>query len=237
MNPHGEISKGIKKILKDDGDYIVNAVKRQELTKTLSVPDSSITIRDAIDSIKDEVAQMAKLIETEISDISSNMKTKRNLQQATDFYKNNLNDIGNKIENIVQKEKLNKRISQFYNNDYDFKKNILYYLKIFYLIMVSIIIITIIYKKKHKEKKMYGFLFLLFVIPYFLIKNIYRIVLNNLGHLKIDVLYVIFLIIIGIISYGLFFISKYILTKKQGNLPDILKETAETLKSNSSILK
>jgi hypothetical protein len=237
MNPLGKISKGINKILEKDGVYIANAIKRQEMTKTLSVPDSSITIGDAIDSIKVEVSQMAKLIETEISDISSNLKTNRNLQQATDFYKNNLKDIGNKIENIVQKEKLNKRISQFYNNDYDFKKNILYYLKIFYIIMVSIIIITLIYKKKHKEKKMYGFLFLLLVIPYFLIKNVYRIVLNNLGHLKIDVLYVIFLIIIGIISYGLFFISKYILRKKQGNLQDILKDTAETLKSNSSIIK
>ena len=163
----------------------------------------------------------------------SHSNTKKNLQQATDFYKSNLYDIEKKVENIVQKEKLNKRISQFYNNDYDFKKTILYYLKIFYFIMVTTAIITIIYKKKHKEKKLYGFLFLLLIIPYFLISNIYRFILNNLGHLKVDVLYVIFLIIIGLISYGLFFVSKYVLKKKQGNLQDILKDSAENLKSLS----
>ena len=103
--------------------------------------------------------------------------------------------------------------------------------------MVSITVITIIYKKKHKEKKIYGFLFILLIIPYFLISTIYKTILNNLGHLKIDVLYVIFLLIIGFLTFGLFIISKYVLKKKQGNLQDILKDTAETLKNNSSIIQ
>lgn len=222
-----------------DEEYIKNAVKnvdfnafRDKRTK-ITEPPSNITIRQEINSVKDRVNQMKSIILDEVNALETHSNTKKNLQQATDFYKSNLYDIEKKVENIVQKEKLNKRISQFYNNDYDFKKTILYYLKIFYFIMVTTAIITIIYKKKHKEKKLYGFLFLLLIIPYFLISNIYKFILNNLGHLKVDVLYVIFLIIIGLVSYGLFFVSKYVLKKKQGNLQDILKDSAENLKSLS----
>ena len=222
-----------------DEEYIKNSVKNADFnafrTKRTKItePPSNITIRQEIHSVKINLNKMKSIILAEVNALETNSNTKKNLQQAADFYKSNLYDIEKKVENIVQKEKLNKRISQFYNNDYDFKKTILYYLKIFYFIMVAIAIITIIYKKKHKEKKLYGFLFLLLIIPYFLISNIYRFILNNLGHLKVDVLYVIFLIIIGLVSYGLFFVSKYVLKKKQGNLQDILKDSAESLKNSS----
>lgn len=215
-------------------DNIYRNINNDEET---TIPGPTITIQDELTSIKDDLNQYKNIILDQINILETNINTKKNLDQATDFYQDNLHDIQNKIENIVQKEKLNKRISQFYNNDYDFKKNILYYLKIFYVIMVSITVITIIYKKKHKEKKIYGFLFILLIIPYFLISTIYKTILNNLGHLKIDVLYVIFLLIIGFLTFGLFIISKYVLKKKQGNLQDILKDTAETLKNNSSIIQ
>tara|TARA_B110000208_G_C11781678_1_gene434115 strand:- start:1774 stop:2502 length:729 start_codon:yes stop_codon:yes gene_type:complete len=239
--------KGIPKNLEQnllDEAFIKNAVKKAvkngdfdslRSDETTEIP-SGVTIEDEILSVKVNLKNMKSIILEEVDSLKRNSNTKKNLQQATDFYKSNIHDIEKKVENIVQKEKLNKRISQFYNNDYDLKKTMLYYLKIFYFIMVSITIITIVYKKKHKEKKLYVFLFLLLIIPYFLINKIYRIVLNNLGHLKIDVLYVIFLIIISLISYGVFFVSKFVLKKKQGNLKDILIETADTLKSNSSII-
>jgi len=216
-----------------DEEYIKNSVKNADFNDKIpktSEPHSGITINQELNSVKINLNKMKSIILDEVNTLETNSNTTKNLQQATDFYKSNLDDIEKKIENIVQKEKLNKRISQFYNNDYDLKKKILYYLKIFYFIMVAIAIITIIYKKKHKEKKLYGFLFLLLIIPYFLISNIYRVILNNLGHLKVDVLYVIFLIIIGLVSYGLFFVSKYVLKKNQGNLQDIL-DTEETLKN------
>lgn len=223
----------------NDDEIISNIVKNMslnegnegnEITPTIEINVELKSLRDDYGKYKSIILEQANILET-------NINTKKNLEQATSYYDDNLEDIDNKIQNIVQKEKLNKRISQFYNSDYDFKKTILYYLKIFYFIMVSLSVITIIYKKKHKEKKMYGFLFLLLIIPYFLISNIYKTILNNLGHLKIDVLYVIFLIIIGIITFGLFFISKYILKKNQGNLKDILKDTAENLKSKSAIIR
>ena len=223
-----------------DEENIKNAVKnvdfnafRKSRGKTAE-PPSNTTIKQELNSVKVNLNKMKSIILDEVIALETNSNTKKNLQQATDFYKSNLYDIEKKVENIVQKEKLNKRISQFYNNDYDFKKTILYYLKIFYFIMVATAIITLIYKKKHKEKKIYGFLFLLLIIPYFLISNIYRVILNNLGHLKVDVLYVIFLIIVGLISYGLFFISKYVLKKEQRNLQDILKDSSETLKNTLS---
>ena len=218
-------------------EYRSNIYKNMSYDEETTTPGPTITIENELTSIKDDLNYNKQIILDQINILETNINTKKNLDQATDFYQDNLHDIQNKIENIVQKEKLNKRISQFYNNDYDFKKDILYYLKIFYVIMVSITVITIIYKKKHKEKKIYGFLFILLIIPYFLISTIYKTILNNLGHLKIDVLYVIFLLIIGFLTFGLFIISKYVLKKKQGNLQDILKDTAETLKNNSSIIQ
>jgi len=229
-------AQNLKNSLNDD-EIISNIVKNMSLnTGNEITPGSKITIKDELTSVKDELSKYKSIILEQANILETNINTKKNLEQATSYYNDNLEDIENKIQTIVQKEKLNKRISQFYNSDYDFKKTILYYLKIFYFIMVSLSVITIIYKKKHKEKKMYGFLFLLLIIPYFLISNIYKTILNNLGHLKIDVLYVIFLIIIGIITFGLFFISKYILKKNKGNLQDILKDTAENLKSKSATI-
>jgi hypothetical protein len=220
-----------------NNDEIISNIVKKSLNEGNEItPGSKITIEKELTSLGAEYIKYKSIILEQANILETNINTKKNLEQATSYYDDNLEDIDNKIQNIVQKEKLNKRISQFYNSDYDFKKTILYYLKIFYFIMVSLSIITIIYKKKHKEKKMYGFLFLLLIIPYFLISNIYKTILNNLGHLKIDVLYVIFLIIIGIITFGLFFISKYILKKNKGNLQDILKDTAENLKSKSATI-
>ena len=217
-----------------DKDKILAATKNFRKPPSRPEPVSNITIGDELKNSRNHMNQMKSLILEQVNFLDTNSNTTKNLQQATDFYMSNFDDIKKKIENIKQKEKLNKRISQFYNNDYDLKKTMLYYLKIFYFIMVSLAIFTIIYKKKHKDKKMYGFLFLLLIIPYLVISNIYSIVLNNLGHLKIDVLYLIFLVIISVISYGLFFISKYILKKKESNgLLDILKDTADTLKNSS----
>lgn len=216
-----------------DKDKILAATKNFRKSPSQPEPVSNTTIEDELKNSRNHMNQMKSLILEQVNILDTNSNTTKNLQQATDFYMSNFDDIKKKIENIKQKEKLNKRISQFYNNDYDLKKTMLYYLKIFYFIMVSLAIFTIIYKKKHKDKKMYGFLFLLLIIPYLVISNIYSIVLNNLGHLKIDVLYLIFLVIISVISYGLFFISKYILKKKESNgLLDILKDTADTLKNN-----
>jgi len=229
-------AQNLKNSLNND-EIISNIVKNMSLnTGNEITPGSTITIKDELTSLKAELNKYKSIILEQANILETNTNTKKNLEQATSYYNDNLNDIDNKIQTIVQKEKLNKRISQFYNSDYDFKKTILYYLKIFYFIMVSLSVITIIYKKKHKEKKIYAFLFLLLIIPYFLISNIYKTILNNLGHLKIDVLYVIFIIIIGIITFGLFFISKYILKKNQGNLQDILKNTAENLKSKSATI-
>jgi len=200
-----------------DKDKILAATKNFRKPPSQPEPVSNITIGDELKNSRNHMNKMKSLILEQVNFLDTNSNTTKNLQQATDFYMSNFDDIKKKIENIKQKEKLNKRISQFYNNDYDLKKTMLYYLKIFYFIMVSLAIFTIIYKKKHKDKKMYGFLFLLLIIPYLVISNIYSIVLNNLGHLKIDVLYLIFLVIISVISYGLFFISKYILKKKESN--------------------
>tara|TARA_B100000795_G_scaffold116016_1_gene86139 strand:- start:3552 stop:4244 length:693 start_codon:yes stop_codon:yes gene_type:complete len=206
----------------------MGSLRNNQINET---PPSSITVRRALTSVKDELAVMEGVINEEINTLTALTNSKKNITLASEFYNSNINDIEKKNDGITQKKKLNNRISKFYNNDYEFKKTMLYYLKIIYFILFSICIFSIIYKKKHKEKKVYGFLFLLIIIPYFFIRNIYKIVLNNLGHLKIDILYIILLTIICTIASGLFVVSKIVLPES-GNFLNIIKKTEGTIKSN-----
>jgi len=226
------ISKNSANML--EPEYINSAVKAMGgiLNKeTNEIPPTSITIGDELKSVKSELSLMGSIIREEINTLATLSNSKKNVSLAAKFYKSQKYDIEKKIDSIKQKKKLNNRISKFYNNDYEFKKTLLYYLKIIYFILFSICIFSIIYKKKHKEKKVYGFLFLLIIIPYFFIRNIYKIVLNNLGHLKIDILYIILLTIICTMASGLFVVSKIVLPET-GNLLNIIKKTEDVIKSN-----
>jgi hypothetical protein len=220
-----------------DTEFIKKATKASDFKnpKINKEVEPTLTINDKLLGVESDLNQMGSIINDEIAKLTTNVNVTKNLTQASNYYKDNLQDIEQKIDHIVQKEKLNNRISKFYNSDYEFKKTLLYYLNKIYFVMIVLTMFFIIYTKKHKEKKIYGFLFLLIVIPYFLIGNMYKIILNNLGHLKIDVLYIILLSITGVISFGLFFVSKIVLKKKDGGLQDILKDPVKTLKSKSNL--
>ena len=168
------------------------------------------------------------LIKTFVS-IKNIIDSGNNLKTAKTYYKEQKNKIQNETEKLKDKEKLNDRIAIFYERDYEFKKSIIYYLKMLYLVFIFTVVSVVIYKKKHKEKKIYGFLLLLFIIPFFLIKKAYRFFLNFIGHINIDILYVFFIFLISTISFGVYFISTKIFFKKKTIIEAVLEKKEDII--------
>ena len=121
------------------------------------------------ENIMEDLKSKKELIKQILMSINTGQTSIDHLKSADIYYKNHKHKIENDIEKITDKEKLNDRISIFYEKDYEFKKSIIYYLKMLYLVLIFMVVCVVIYKKKHKEKKMYGFLLLLLLIPFFLI--------------------------------------------------------------------
>lgn len=176
------------------------------------------------ENIMEDLKSKKELIKQILMSINTGQTSIDHLKSADIYYKNHKHKIENDIEKITDKEKLNDRISIFYEKDYEFKKSIIYYLKMLYLVLIFMVVCVVIYKKKHKEKKMYGFLLLLLLIPFFLIKKAYRFFLNFIGHINIDILYVFFIFLISIISFGVYFISINIFVTKKTIIETILEK-------------
>jgi len=187
-----------------------------------TVKEQMVNLRKTLDNFKE-------LIKKTIQSIDNNNNLINNLKTAKTYYKEQKNKIQNETEKLKDKEKLNDRIAIFYERDYEFKKSIIYYLKMLYLVFIFTVVSVVIYKKKHKEKKIYGFLLLLFIIPFFLIKKAYRFFLNFIGHINIDILYVFFIFLISTISFGVYFISTKIFFKKKTIIEAVLEKKEDII--------
>lgn len=190
--------------------------------ENLSVDQQIKNLRKTLDNFKE-------LIKKTIQSIDNNNNLINNLKTAKTYYNEQKNKIQNETEKLKDKEKLNDRIAIFYEKDYEFKKSIIYYLKMLYLVFIFTVVSVVIYKKKHKEKKIYGFLLLLFIIPFFLIKKAYRFFLNFIGHINIDILYVFFIFLISTISFGVYFISTKIFFKKKTIIEAVLEKKEDII--------
>ena len=95
------------------------------------------------------------------------------------------------IDKKIKNEKVNKRMINFYNKDYELKKDITYYLKMIYIFILAVLVASVIYKQRHKDMKIYLLIFSLIVLPFFLLNKIYLFIINYIGHLKLDILYII----------------------------------------------
>ena len=139
------------------------------------------------------------------------LKSLNNLDNIDEIYKN---DIDNKSKEIYSKDKaerINKRLVEFYNKDYDLKMHIKKYLKYIYFGLIIFLIALLIYKKKHKNKKTMGFILLLILLPLFIIQKIFYFVMLKVGHFKLDVLYSLFIILMISVIYGIFMVAKKLL--------------------------
>lgn len=197
--------------------------------KEIDTAISTSTVKQQMTNLKNTLVEFKELLKNTINSIDNNNDSVNNLKTAKTYYNEQKNKIQNETEKLKDKEKLNDRIAIFYEKDYEFKKSIIYYLKMLYLVFIFMVVSVVIYKKKHKEKKIYGLLLLLFIIPFFFIKKAYRFFLNFIGHINIDILYVFFIFLISIISFGVYFISTKIFVKKKTIIEAVLEKKEDII--------
>ncbi len=213
-----------------DLQNLIDNINMSDYTgKEIDTAISTSTVKQQMTNLRNTLVEFKELLKNTIISIDNNNDSVNNLKTAKTYYNKQINKIQNKTEKMKDKEKLNDRIAIFYERDYEFKKSIIYYLKMLYLVFIFMVVSVVIYKKKHKEKKIYGFLLLLFIIPFFLIKKAYRFFLNFIGHINIDILYVFFIFLISIISFGVYFISTKIFVKKKTIIEAVLEKKEDII--------
>ena len=218
----------LKKMTKPKKDYTVNP--------TTTVHDRIKASKKYMMDTRDNIDALAKRLKTKI-------KVNSTLDMVKGFFDTETQEIKSSYKDNLKKKKINKRLIEFYDRDASVKKDMVVYLKYIYYFFMAMFVFTIFYKKRHKDKKLYGVLLLLFLIPNFLISNAYKLSINIVGHTKLDLLYTFMIIITTILIVALFFIFKFALKNTGGdmnNLLNIAKVTSSiknSIKSKSKDLK
>ena len=200
----GQVKKDIRLIMQKKIPHVNESYE-------LNIDES---VKKAFENAELHLIDITTMMENVKKDIFSNLISNEHLDKASPFYENKTQELDNKMNNkIIAEEKVNKRMVNFYNKDSEFKKDIIYYLKIVYVFFVLGFIAVVIYKREHKNKKLWGFIGLLFLLPFYGIHKIYVFILENIGHFKLDVLYISLLVIILAIIFGLFKLGELSLKK------------------------
>lgn len=200
----GQVKKDIRLIMQKKIPHVNESYE-------LNIDES---VKKAFENAELHLIDITTMMENVKKDIFSNLISNEHLDKASPFYENKTQELDNKMNNkIIAEEKVNKRMVNFYNKDSEFKKDIIYYLKIVYVFFVLGFIAVVIYKREHKNKKLWGFIGLLFLLPFYGIHKIYVFILENIGHFKLDVLYISLLVIILVIIFGLFKLGELSLKK------------------------
>ena len=219
-------------------DYLSNTEKVKKDIRTLvkekSFPgarevyniEDSETIGQALSKSESHLIGVIINMENIKKNIVSNLVSNEHLDKAIPFYKNKTEELDSKMRHkIIAKEKVNKRMVNFYNKDSELKKDIIYYLKIFYVFFVLGFIALIIHRREHKNKKLWAFVGLLFLIPFYGIHKIYIFILENIGHFKLDILYISLLTTVAAIIFGVFKLGEFSFKKSsEGMIDEILEK-------------
>tara|TARA_Y100000590_G_C15647500_1_gene987449 strand:+ start:604 stop:1377 length:774 start_codon:yes stop_codon:yes gene_type:complete len=116
-------------------------------------------------------------------------------------YKNQLNKLKNirqKIAKTISKKHVNDRIGYFYDYNTSVVNSIIYYMKIVYWVLFSIMILIFLYKKQYQHFDFYPFIISMSLFP-FILNYFFSFLINNFKYFTINNFYLIFLILFVII--------------------------------------
>jgi hypothetical protein len=153
--------------------------------------------------------------------IKTLLDSRNHLMNIKGMYNVNKNKMSDELYNINKKASVNKRLIEFYSKDYDLKSILRRYLKYIYFILVGILVLILIYKKLHKNKKIVAFLVVLILFPLYFVRIIFDLVIDKVGHFKLDVLYTFFIFIIIGIGVLLFSVIKKIMVMITTTVPAV----------------
>jgi hypothetical protein len=167
-------------------------------------------ITDYMKEVETNFNKKIKRISTLKAYLDSQNYFKNNIVDSYETYKYRLNNYKHKIDETTKKANIDNRMANFYNDKSQtlayWSNGILYYV---YLILVVVSILLFVIKKNYKNIKMYPFLLLVVILPFF-IHDIYEIILNMTRHVKMNNTYFVFTL------FSLFLILTLYLT---ANLP------------------
>jgi hypothetical protein len=171
----------------------------------------NLVLNDEINDTLRFLINLKSILKNKEENIQNLMNTENNLQNIETIYKSQERRMDNELYEIQKTDGVNKRLVEFYNKDYGLKSILKKYLKYIYFILIGILVILLIYKKQHKNKKIVAFLVFLIIFPFLILKMIFNMIVKNIGHFKLDVLYTFFIFIIIGIGFGGFKIVKKLL--------------------------
>jgi len=171
----------------------------------------NLVLNDEINTTLRFLINLKSILKNKEENIQNLINTENNLQNIETIYKGQERRMDNELYEIQKTDGVNKRLVEFYNKDYGLKSILKKYLKYIYFILIGILVILLIYKKQHKNKKIVAFLVFLIIFPFLILKMIFDMIVKNIGHFKLDVLYTFFIFIIIGIGFGGFKIVKKLL--------------------------
>jgi hypothetical protein len=225
---------------------LVDKIDIKKMTKKPrdNTRDSSRTVEQEFSLSKQNINIVKERVKILAGEIKNNLDVTKSLQNANNIIDGEKDIVKKKYLNDVRKKRINKRLTEFYDTDATTKKNIIGYLKILYFVFIGALVITVLYKKKYKEKKIYILFALLFLIPNYIINFIYETLINVIGHRRLDILYTSMIVLTTLLIIILFFAFKFILNKANlNNLDDLVNiskvkdNITNTIKSKSKEIK
>lgn len=217
---------------------IKNYDRYQSVTpKKEIIYSDTTTLRQALEKTRNRVIDISGDIFYIYDKIDNGNNIKRTLNNVKTFLEDETDNMSRDFTKNKQKRDINKRISEFYDKDASFKKELLVYLKYLYTFLFVFFILAVFYKKRYKEKKIYIAIALLFLIPNFLIKLLYDKMIDIIGHTKLDLLYTFMIAITTVIIIGLFLLMKFVLKPGKEidliNIGKISKSITDNIKNKS----
>jgi hypothetical protein len=213
-------------------DYnIKDPVKPIKITPIILNEKDHLVLKDQITNTLTFLQDIKANINGKEQNIQNLLDTENNLSNIRNIYNSQTKRMNNELYNITKSDSVNKRLIEFYSKDYDLKSILKKYLKYIYLILIGFLTLLLIYKKQHKNKKILVFLVFLIIFPFIILKIIYDLIIKNIGHFKLDILYTFFIIIIIGIGFGGFKLVKKLLQiittpSKTQLIPNITKKSS-----------
>lgn len=189
--------------LKNDSKNIITEIKTK-LNEIINGSDGSTG--NSVNDIK--IPNLNK----SLSDLSFNINLQSQLTNSENLYDKINNSLDDKSNQYSKNKELNKRITQFYSKNTEFKKDLLYYAKMLYYIILVFVVFTFFRKKFYKKIFPYIFIIILLLIPNVFIKILYKKIVDGIGHFKLDFLYIISMTVLILIISALFSAVSYLHT-------------------------
>lgn len=108
-------------------------------------------------------------------------------------------------EKLIKQANIDQRMAEFYNNN-DYYNDLLYYVKWVYWVMFLLCVVMLFMSGQYKNIKTYLFFIVLAAFPTVILNNVITWANTNISQVKLNTLYLIFLII-GSLTVSLLYYS------------------------------